>query len=99
MEPWSASMDFFGEVNDHEFRLVNSSQKINVDDMFVNEEFMDIAYKLTLERRTSYATHLFVAPTVVICLIIPVMFLLPPESAQKITLGRLSFSLNCIIIT
>jgi hypothetical protein len=42
---------------------------------------------ITIRRQSTFATHLFVAPAVTLCLVIPTVFLLPPESTEKMTLG------------
>ena len=52
----------------------------------------DISYvyvkvNMLLQRRSTYYTHLFVAPALVTNLILPFVFALPPESQEKLILG------------
>jgi len=49
--------------------------------------FHILRYTFTLSRTRSFASHLFVAPSVALCLITPMVFLLPPGSQEKMTLG------------
>lgn len=72
-----------------EWDLVESTGKIEVMRYSCCPEgYPQITYKLTLRRRTGYLNYVFVAPAAVMALLVPVMFLLPPESGEKITLGR-----------
>ena len=41
-----------------------------------------------MERKKTYYTHMFVAPSLLLLYLIPVIFLIPPESGQKSTLGN-----------
>jgi len=50
--------------------------------------FVDVQFKLVLRRRPTFASHLFIAPSVILCLITPTVFLLPTESFEKLTLGK-----------
>ena len=52
------------------------------------EPYPDITYNITFARRTSYYSHIYVGPAVVLTLLIPFIFLLPAESREKITLGK-----------
>ena len=50
--------------------------------------FVDVQFKLVLRRRPTFASHLFIAPSVMLCLITPTVFLLPTASYEKLTLGK-----------
>ena len=50
--------------------------------------FVDVEFKFVLRRRPTFASHLFVAPSVILCLITPSSFILPPASLEKLTLGK-----------
>jgi len=50
--------------------------------------FVDIKFKFVLRRRPTFASHLFIAPSVILCLITPTIFLLPTQSFKKLTLGK-----------
>jgi len=54
--------------------------------------FIDIDFKLVLKRRPTFASHLFIAPSVILCLITPTIFLLPTQSFEKLTLGKFFYS-------
>ena len=50
--------------------------------------YVDIEFQVQLRRRPTFASHLFVAPSVILCLITPTVFALPPASFEKLTLGE-----------
>ena len=52
------------------------------------EPYVDIEFQVQLRRRPTFASHLFVAPSVILCLITPTVFALPPASFEKLTLGK-----------
>ncbi len=54
--------------------------------LFQNYVFM--SYPLEMKRKTTFYTHLFVAPSVLLMLAIPAMFIMPPDSGEKLTLGE-----------
>ena len=71
------------DVTHLEWELINFTgqvQKIS----FLSE----VSYTLKLRRRTGYLTYMFVVPASVMALLVPVPFLLPPESGEKLTLGE-----------
>jgi nicotinic acetylcholine receptor len=51
------------------------------------ESYPDLTFKFTLKRRSSFATHLFIGPSVMLCIVTPVVFLLPPGSGEKMIFG------------
>jgi len=53
------------------------------------EPYVDVEFQLVLRRRPTFASHLFVAPSVVLCLVTPAVFALPPAALEKLTLGKL----------
>ncbi len=73
----------------HEWEVVSSTGELLVK-MYpcCKEGYPEITYKLTLRRRSGYLNYVFVAPAAVMALLVPVMFMLPPESGEKITLGE-----------
>jgi nicotinic acetylcholine receptor len=52
------------------------------------EFYPDITYNITISRKSSYYSHIYIGPAVVMTLLIPFIFLLPPESREKVTLGK-----------
>ena len=52
----------------------------------------DVTYEFTIKRRMTVATRMFVGPSVILCLLIPVVFLLPPGSGAKMMFGELKQS-------
>jgi len=50
--------------------------------------YVDIKFQLLLRRRPTFASHLFIAPSIILCLITPTIFILPPASFEKLTLGK-----------
>ena len=72
---------------------------------FSLQNYVSLIYDVELKRKTTYYTHLFVAPSVLMMFAIPAMFLIPPESNEKITLGLFArfdshfFSLVCAVAT
>ena len=51
------------------------------------EPYETLKYNLTLRRRPSYQAYKFMGPGVGISLLIPLMFIVPAHSLQKIPLG------------
>ena len=52
-----------------------------------SETYPDITYNLTLTRQSNTHHHLLVAPAILLILLIPGIFALPPDTDDKITLG------------
>ena len=52
------------------------------------ENYPHIIYNLTMQRKTNYYTYVYVGPAVVLSLLAPFIFLLPPGDPQKMTLGK-----------
>lgn len=63
------------------------------------EEYIDIEYTIVLKRKSNYATHLIIAPSVIINLILPAIFILPPDSKEKINFGTGLLLTNSMILT
>lgn len=51
------------------------------------EPYVDLEFAVSLRRRPTFASHLFVGPSVILCLITPTVFALPPAAFEKLTLG------------
>ncbi|XP_013409424.1 neuronal acetylcholine receptor subunit alpha-3 isoform X2 [Lingula anatina] len=49
--------------------------------------FAHLTFTLTMKRLTTYYTYVYVTPCMLLNLLLPLMFLLPPETRQKTTLG------------
>lgn len=52
------------------------------------EPYPSITYTLRLRRQSTYLNGVFLAPAVMLAPLVPVMFLVPSESGEKITLGE-----------
>ena len=52
------------------------------------ESYPDITYNFTVRRRSTFATHLFVGPSVMLCLVTSAVFLMPPGSGEKMLFGK-----------
>lgn len=50
--------------------------------------FPELIYTIHLERDSDYMTYVFILPAFVMSFLVPVVFLLPPESPGKIVLGN-----------
>jgi hypothetical protein len=51
------------------------------------ENFVYVTFYINMKRITSFATHLFLAPSVTLGIIIPSIFVLPPSSREKMMMG------------
>lgn len=51
------------------------------------EPYIDLEFQMLLRRRPTFASHVFIAPSVILCLITPSVFALPPASFEKLTFG------------
>ena len=81
-EQMSMEDDFFREHT--EWKVLTATKKRNSRQYACcQEKYIDISFNLTMARRHTYHTHLFVAPSVVLALLIPFVFLLPPEGNEK----------------
>ena len=85
----------FGEVdisnypNDGTFVLINRTAQRNLITYHCCPEgYVILTFGLTLKRMSTYATHMLVAPSVILALLLPVLFLLPPEGSRKLQIGN-----------
>jgi len=84
-------MSFYPLVESSQWQLVRTKNERNsVLYSCCPNPFVDVRFNLLLRRRPTFASHLFVAPSVVLCLITPSVFVLPPASYEKLTLGKLT---------
>jgi hypothetical protein len=51
------------------------------------EPYPSIEFNITFKRQSSYYSNIFIGPAVVMALLIPLTFLMPPESGERMTLG------------
>lgn len=90
LSKWYLDIHAHSPFSHHEFKLLKSHGELQslsyTDDD--SEKFFYVEYVFEFERHSTYATHLFIAPTVVVSLITPLIFLLPQESGEKITFGQ-----------
>jgi len=49
--------------------------------------YIELRFTLKLARKTSYYTYMYIGPVIILSLLAPFIFLLPPGDQQKITLG------------
>jgi nicotinic acetylcholine receptor, invertebrate len=54
---------------------------------YSEQVYPDVTFKFTIKRQSSFTTHLFIGPSVMLCILTPVVFLLPPGSGEKMTFG------------
>ena len=94
LSTWFVDIHEHTQFSHHEYNLISARSELqSISYLEAGEEqFLYIEYIFELERRSTYATHLFIAPTVVVSLITPIIFLLPQESGEKITFGLLFIS-------
>lgn len=52
-----------------------------------SEHYQHIQFNLNLQRKPVYYTHVFVLPVVVIAVLVPFQFLLPPDCGERFTVG------------
>jgi hypothetical protein len=78
-----------GVYRDHsEFELVRAEHVRSVRKFdCCPEVYPDIEFRLELRRRTAYSTHLFLAPTIIICFLTPFIFVLPHGTGDKMMFG------------
>lgn len=53
-----------------------------------NISYPHIEVEFTMERKSSYFIHLFTAPAIILVLLVPIMFMLPTDCPEKISLGE-----------
>ncbi len=83
----SNSSVFIFNKNDH---LVWEITKLFKEVFTTDSEmpFSEVRVSFTLVRRPTYFNHMFVAPAVTLAFLLPVIFLIPAQSGEKITLGE-----------
>lgn len=54
------------------------------------EPYVDVTFTLVMQRRTSFYAFYFLLPCILISIMAVMVFLLPPASGEKITLGKIS---------
>ncbi|XP_060068345.1 neuronal acetylcholine receptor subunit alpha-5-like [Ylistrum balloti] len=80
-----------------EWRIVTTTTKrIDHKNDFGNEIYPLMEYSFILQRNSVYYTQVFILPAVLLAVLVPFTFLLPPESRERITLG--SVLLLCILV-
>jgi len=57
-------------------------------EMYLNQPYIDITYRVHLQRRPLYYVIYMILPTTILSLISLLAFLLPSDSGEKIGLGR-----------
>ena len=71
-----------------EFTLVTHTGRRNIVKYeCCPEEYVELSFVVELKRHSSYAVHLIIAPTIVLCMMVPVSFLLPTDASEKVTFG------------
>ena len=79
-------------IFNNEWNLLKTSAKKNVKYYpCCVEPYPDLTFSLTIKRISSYYTYVYLGPAVVLSLLAPFIFLLPPGDTQKMTLGELVF--------
>jgi len=68
--------------------LSASATRTSVTYPCCNESYVDVTFVFSFQRHAAYSLHLFVAPSVTLSLFIPVVFVMPAGSTEKISLGR-----------
>ncbi|XP_045197749.2 neuronal acetylcholine receptor subunit beta-3-like isoform X3 [Mercenaria mercenaria] len=51
------------------------------------EPYQHIQFNLNLQRKAVYYTHVFILPAVVVAILVPFQFLLPPDCRERLTIG------------
>ena len=72
-----------------EFTIVNATEWNNNRTVgcATDNPLEDVTIELTLRRRATHYTHLFVVPAAVTSLLMPFIFVLPADSREKLILG------------
>ena len=56
------------------------------------EPYPDITFTLRIRRKALYYSYVYLGPAVLLALLAPFVFLLPPGNSQKMTLGKSHFN-------
>lgn len=56
---------------------------------YASNKFPLIEYSFRLQRNPTYYRHVFILPAVLLAILVPFQFLLPPDSKERMTLGEL----------
>ena len=81
-------MTYRYRVESSEWELIRTKNLRHSTTYGSSNTYVDLEFQMLLRRRPTFASHLFVAPSVILCLITPSVFALPPASFEKLTLGK-----------
>ena len=94
-----AELDVSDYIHNNEWSLLKTSAKKNVKYYpCCVEPYQDLTFSLTIKRISSYYTYVYLGPAVVLSLLAPFIFLLPPGDTQKMTLGELVLGIHKLLI-
>lgn len=63
------------------------------------EPYQTLTVTFKLRRKSSYFSHVLILPAILIAVLVPFMFLLPPDSKERITMGTVLFLCTLLQIT
>ena len=84
-----AEVDVYDFIMDNEWQLVGHPARKNVKYYpCCVEPYIDLTFTLKLKRLPRSFDNLLLAPGAILALLVPIIFLLPPETSDKTILGR-----------
>ena len=72
-----------------EWEITNTSAEIYTKYYACCQEpYQHLRCNLQLKRNSVYYTHVFIMPAVILALLVPFQFMLPPDCKERLTLGK-----------
>ncbi|XP_052831251.1 neuronal acetylcholine receptor subunit alpha-7 [Octopus bimaculoides] len=84
-------------VPNNKWELVSAETEVNIK-MYTCcvEPYPSYRVTFVLRRKSAYFSHVLVFPAMLIGVLVPFLFLLPPDSKERITLGMLQWTLQTL---
>lgn len=96
--PDNNSLDMSDYEPDREWHITSTSSSIITTKYdCCPEPYQHIKFSLLMQRKPVYYTHVFILPAVVLAVLVPFQFLLPPDCRERLTLGS-SLLLGALIL-
>lgn len=88
MFPYNSTFDMSEYNMNKEWEIINTSAEILTKYYSCcTEPYQHLQCRLNMRRNSVYYTHVFVMPAVVLALLVPFTFMLPPNCNERLTLG------------
>ena len=86
---YNETIDLSEFAVNQEWEITNTSAEIYTKYYACCQEpYQHLRCNLKLKRNSVYYTHVFIMPAVILALLVPFQFMLPPDCKERLTLGK-----------